>query len=142
MEKNICIRNSICIDYRWACVCVYLHQTRHLSLLKRCSNGGSEWLTVLDWSAFQKVFPCLIDVHLNHLPFELSPLRYQHLQDRSDTPQMMSLQILKSLKRTTTNQYSLKMWDIMYWSCDCGYTPTLKKTPSQSHHIAKTSQHI
>lgn len=73
---------------------VYLHKSRHFSSLKWRSNRGSERLTVLYWSAFQKVFASLIDVHLNHFPFELSPLRYQHLQIRSDTSQLMSLEIL------------------------------------------------
>ncbi len=63
-------------------VCVYLHQARHLSFLKWCNNGGSERLTVFYRSAFQEVFSCLIDVHLNHLSFELRPLRYQHLEIR------------------------------------------------------------
>lgn len=73
-------------------LCVYLHQARHLSFLKWCSNGGSERHAVLDWLTLQKVFSCLIDVHHNHLSFEFSPLWYQHLQDRSDTPQIKSQQ--------------------------------------------------
>lgn len=76
--------NYVCMQ---VCVylCVYLHQARHLSFLKWCSNGGSERLTVFYWSAFQEVFSCLVDVHLNHLSFELRPLRYQHLETRRDT---------------------------------------------------------
>lgn len=65
------------------CVSVYLLQARHLSFLKRGSNGGSEGLTVFYWSAFQEVFSCLVNVHLDHLPFELSPHRHQHLQNRN-----------------------------------------------------------
>lgn len=65
------------------CLCVYLHQSRHLPLLKGFRNGGSERLTVLHRSAFQKVFSRLVNLHLDHLPIELSPLRYQHLQDTS-----------------------------------------------------------
>lgn len=118
-EKNSKAFNYICMHV-YMYLCIYLHQTRHRSFLKRCSNWRSKWHTVFYWSAFQEVFSCLVDVHLNHLPFELSPLRYQHLKTRSDTSWQMFQQILKTLKKNHNGP--------LFNSTDCGNTPMLKYT--------------
>ncbi|TNN79955.1 hypothetical protein EYF80_009772 [Liparis tanakae] len=75
------------------------NRARHLSLLKWFGNGGSERRTFFNRSAFQEVFSCLVDVHLNHLPFEFSPLGHQHLQIKSQTSYLISLQTFITLKK-------------------------------------------
>lgn len=74
--------------YAFICVRVYLCQARHLSFLQWCSDGGSKRLTIVDRPAFQEVFSCLVDVDLDHLPFELWPLWHQHLPTGKEELQM------------------------------------------------------
>ena len=117
---------------------VYLHQAGHLSFLKWCSDGGSEGLTVLYGPAFQVVFSCLVDVHLDHLPFELGPLRHQHLQTRSNTLQLMTPHILKTLKKSH-NESSFNIWDFIHCSSD--WTTTCCHSPGKAEPLNHPFHH-